>query len=245
MLEKRGYQVDMQDLRRRCRSTRAWPAGKIDFETDSWLPITHAQYWKQYRKQLSDLGSWYGPTSEEIAVPSYVKGVRTLDDLQGPRRRSSTAGSSASNRAPARWTCSRTRSCPRTDSARTYQLTTGSTPSMLAELERDYGQKKPVAVALWSPHWAYDKYRLTKLADPKHEFGTGDQIHALGTRSFPDRFPKVAGWLKDFHLGEKDLTGLEASIQKAGQGNEAKGVSTWLAAHPGLVDELAPVGSTG
>ncbi len=239
VLEKRGFKVDTKTYDVGALYA-GMAGGSIDFETDSWLPVTHAQYWKQYGKQLSDLGTWYGPTSEEIAVPSYVKGVHSLSDLTG---KASQFGGRIVGIEPGAGEMNllKTKVLPGYGLDKDYQLTTGSTPSMLAELERDYGQHKPVAVTLWSPHWAYSKYHLIKLTDPKHAFGTGDHIHALGTKGFPGKFPEVARWIKRFHMSEGELTGLEESIQKAGQGNEQKGVSDWLRGHPGLVDQLAPV----
>ncbi len=48
-----------------------------------------------------------------------------------------------------------------------YKLIDGSTPSMLAELKRAYAKKEPIVVPLWSPHWAYNDFDLTKLKDPR------------------------------------------------------------------------------
>ena len=47
-------------------------SGQIDIQTDSWLPTTHATYWAKYKNQLEDMGTWYGQTSLEVSVPSYV-----------------------------------------------------------------------------------------------------------------------------------------------------------------------------
>ena len=82
ILEQRGYKAGITQL-------DAGPLysgvarGDIDFQTDSWLPTTHEDYWNKYGDQLDDLGSWYGPTSLELTVPSYVKGVDSLEDLKG------------------------------------------------------------------------------------------------------------------------------------------------------------------
>ncbi|MBL1285799.1 ABC transporter permease subunit, partial [Streptomyces sp. For3] len=80
ILEQRGFETGMTQL-------DAGPLysgvarGDIDFQTDSWLPTTHKDYWDKYSDQLDDLGSWYGPTSLELTVPSYVKGIDSLEDL--------------------------------------------------------------------------------------------------------------------------------------------------------------------
>ncbi|WP_440572692.1 glycine betaine ABC transporter substrate-binding protein, partial [Streptomyces sp. KR2] len=82
MLEQRGFKVNAQQYEAGALYT-GMANGEIDFETDSWLPITHESYWKKYGDKLEDMGSWYGPTSLEIAVPSYMKGIESMEDLKG------------------------------------------------------------------------------------------------------------------------------------------------------------------
>lgn len=82
LLEERGFDVTTTQYAAGPLYT-GLATGQIDFQTDSWLPVTHAEYWKKYGDQLEDLGKWYGPTSLELAVPSYVKGVDSLADLKG------------------------------------------------------------------------------------------------------------------------------------------------------------------
>ena len=65
-----------------------------------------------------------------------------------------------------------------------YKVVDGSTPAMLAELKRAYAKKEPIAVLLWTPHWAYSKYDLTKLKDPKGLFGKGDTIRTVTSKAF-------------------------------------------------------------
>jgi glycine betaine/proline transport system substrate-binding protein len=122
-----------------------------------------------------------------------------------------------------------------------YDVVDGSTPAMLAELKRAYGKKQPIVVTLWSPHWAYSDYDLKKLTDPKGAWGKGDGVHTVSRKGFAADNPDVGKWLKDFRMTEKQLTGLEAQIQKSGKGQEQAAVRTWLKRHPGLVDQWTPV----
>ncbi|MGW2442387.1 glycine betaine ABC transporter substrate-binding protein, partial [Streptomyces goshikiensis] len=82
LLERRGFEVDARQLELGALFT-GLAGGQIDFQTDSWLPVTHAQYWEKYGNKLDDLGSWYGSTSIELSVPSYMKDVKSLADLKG------------------------------------------------------------------------------------------------------------------------------------------------------------------
>ncbi|QKW26728.1 ABC transporter permease/substrate binding protein [Streptomyces seoulensis] len=239
ILEQRGYQVEARQFDAGPLYT-SLAQGSVDFETDSWLPTTHAQYWKKYGKQLDDLGSWYDQTSLELTVPSYMKDVDSLDDLKGKAAEfggkitgiESSAGEMA---------LLKSKVLKEYGLDKEYKVVDSSTPAMLAELKRAYSKKEPIVVTLWSPHWAYSDYGLKKLKDPKGAWGTGDGVHTLARKGFAADNPVVGKWLKDFKLGEKQLTSLEAEINKAGKGRQQDAVRGWLKSNPGLVDKLAPV----
>ncbi|UJB41151.1 ABC transporter permease/substrate binding protein [Streptomyces sp. A1-5] len=238
ILEERGYKPKVQAL-------EAGPLfagqarGDIDVQTNAWLPVTHAEYWNTYKDKLEDLGTWYDKTSLEIAVPSYVKDVKTLDDLKG---KGAEFGGRITGIEPGAGEMKILKDKVLKDYGLggEYQVQESSTASMLSELDRALHNKKPIAVTLWSPHWAYDKYQLTKLKDPKGSFGSGDGLHLIGRKGFSKDLPEVAKWMKNFHLDEKQLTSLENDIKSAGEGHEQDGVRTWLKKNPGLVEKIAP-----
>ncbi|MFF4329175.1 ABC transporter permease/substrate binding protein [Streptomyces sp. NPDC001591] len=233
LLEQRGFKVDARQLEAGALYT-GLAGGGIDFQTDSWLPVTHAQYWQKYGNKLEDLGSWYGPTSLELSVPSYVKDVRSLADLKG---KSGQFKGRIIGIEPSAGEMSilKDKVLKEYGLDGEYQVVDGSTPGMLAELKRSYEKKEPVAVVLWSPHWAYSSYELTKLQDPKGAWGEGDGIHTLARKGFAEDEPEVARWLREFKLTEQQLTGLEAKIQQAGKGKEQQAVRTWLKENPDAV----------
>ncbi|MET9831910.1 ABC transporter permease/substrate binding protein [Streptomyces sp. NPDC006385] len=239
LLERRGFQVTATQYSAGPLYTGV-ATGQIDFQTDAWLPTTHAEYWKKYGKQLDDLGSWYGPTSLELSVPSYVKGVDSLEDLKGNAAefKGKIIGiePSAGMMGLLKDTVLK-----KYGLEGTYDVVDGSTPAMLAELERAYAKKEPVVVTLWSPHWAYSDYDLKKLKDPKGAWGKGDGVHTLARKGFAEDHPEVGEWLKNFSMTEKQLTGLESQITKAGKGKEQDAVRAWLKRNPGLLDKWAPV----
>ncbi|MFD7922799.1 ABC transporter permease/substrate binding protein [Streptomyces sp. NPDC059740] len=241
VLEQRGFKVNAKALEAGALYTGE-ARGDIDVQTNSWLPVTHAEYWKKYKDKLDDYGAWYDKTSLEVAVPSYVKDVKSLSDLKA---RSGEFGNKVVGIEPGAGEMK----LYKDKVAKAYglsgmKLVESSTSSMLAELDRAYSAKKPIAVTLWSPHWAYSKYHLTKLKDPKGAFGSGDGIHTLARKGFDKDEPQVAQWMKKFKLDEKQLTSLENDIQKAGKNHEQDGVRAWLKANPGTVDKMAPAGTS-
>ncbi|WP_030324428.1 ABC transporter permease/substrate binding protein [Streptomyces sp. NRRL B-3229] len=242
ILEERGYQVDAEQFDAGPLYTSV-ASGNVDFMTGAWLPTTHEQYWKKYGHKLDDLGAWYDKTSLELTVPSYMKDVNSLADLKGKASRfggkitgiESSAGETS---------LLKSKVLKAYGLDKEYEVVDSSTPAMLAELKRAYAKKAPIVVPLWSPHWAYNDYDLKKLKDPKGAWGSGDGIHTVARKGFAEDDPVVGRWLKNFKLDEKQLTGLEAEINKAGKGRQQDAVRAWLKQHPGLVDKLAPVQKT-
>lgn len=232
LLERRGFKVDAKQLELGALFT-GLAGGRLDFQTDAWLPVTQAQYWEKYGNELEDLGSWYGPTSLELTVPSYVKDVRSLADLKGKsgQFKGRIIGIEPSAGAMG---ALKDKVLKEYGLDTEYQVVDGSTPGMLAELKRAYEKKEPVVVVLWSPHWAYSSYELTKLQDPKGVWGKGDGIHTLSRKGFAADEPEVARWLRSFKLTEEQLTSLEAKLQDTGKGKEQQAVRAWLEEHPDI-----------
>ncbi|MCX4760744.1 ABC transporter permease/substrate binding protein [Streptomyces sp. NBC_01275] len=243
LLEERGFDVTTSQYAAAPLYTGV-ATGQIDFQTDAWLPTTHAEYWKKYGDQLDDLGQWYGPTSLELSVPSYMKDVNSLADLKA---HASEFGGKITGIEPSAGMMGllKDKVLEEYGLDGAYKVVDGSTPAMLAELKRAYAKKEPIAVTLWSPHWAYSEYDLKKLKDPEGAWGKGDGVHTLSRKGFAADHPEVGKWLKDFKMTEGQLTGLEAQIQKSGKGEEQAAVRTWLEQHPGLVDAWAPVADAG
>jgi glycine betaine/proline transport system substrate-binding protein len=241
LLERRGFTVDARQYEAGALYT-GMAGGQIDFETDSWLPTTHAQYWAKYKDKLEDMGSWYGPTSLELSVPSYVKDVNSLEDLKGK-------GAEFQNRvvgiepSAGETGILKDKILKEYGLDGEYKVVDGSTPGMLAELKRAYAKKEPIVVPLWSPHWAYNTYDLKKLKDPKGVWGKGDGVHTLARKGFASDNAEVGTWLKNFKMDEKQLTSLEAKIQSTGKGKEQDAVRAWLKENPGLADKWTPVSS--
>lgn len=229
VLEDKGYEVELVQL-------DAGPLfsgmaqGDIDLFLDGWLPLTHADYWKKYQSDLTDLGTWYDSAKLTLAVPDYA-GVQSIEELEAvpdeyDGRVSGIEPGSGLNRVL------------KSDvlpgyGLSDYRLVEGSTPAMLAELKRSIEAKDPVAVALWRPHWAYSALPIRDLKDPKGLLGPPEQIHAIGRKGFAKEYPDVAKMLAGFQLDDESLGSLENLVlNKYGEGQEEKAVTEWLKANP-------------
>ncbi|MBT3151907.1 ABC transporter permease/substrate binding protein [Streptomyces sp. CHD11] len=239
ILEQRGFEVEAKQFEAGPLYT-ALAQGNIDFQTDAWLPTTHAAYWEKYGERLDDLGTWYEETTLELSVPAYMEDIDSLEDLKG---KASTFGGEITGIESSAGMMGLLKDKVLGDYGldKEYKVVDSSTPAMLAELKRAYSKKEPVVVTLWSPHWAYSDYDLKKLKDPKGSWGEGDGVHLVSRKGFAGDHPVVGKWLEDFSMTEEQLTSLEAEINKAGKGNQQTAVRAWLEDNPDVVDKLAPV----
>lgn len=238
VLARRGYTMNMKQMDVGPVYT-GLASGDLDLNFDAWLPYAQSNYWDQHKNDLRDLGTWYEPTSLEIAVPSYVKDVKSLADLKG---KGNTFGGKIIGIEPGTGEMNllKTKVLPGYGLDKEYKVVDGSTPAMLAELKRAYAKKEPVAVVLWSPHWAYSEYELTKLADDKKLFGEGNTIRTISSKDFPEQYPQLTEWIKNFKMSEDELGSLEAEIKDQGQGHEEDAVAAWLKEHPDMVERMTP-----
>ncbi|MGW3413304.1 ABC transporter permease/substrate binding protein [Streptomyces sp. NPDC000888] len=238
VLARRGYTMNMKQMDVGPVYT-GLASGDLDLNFDAWLPYAQSNYWDQHKNDLRDLGTWYEPTSLEIAVPSYVKDVKSLADLKG---KGDTFGGKIIGIEPGTGEMNllKTKVLPGYGLDKEYKVVDGSTPAMLAELKRAYAKKEPVAVVLWSPHWAYSEYELTKLADDKKLFGEGNTIRTISSKDFPEQYPQLTEWIKNFKMSEAELGSLEAEIKDQGQGHEEDAVAAWLKEHPDMAERMTP-----
>lgn len=224
LLEEKGYKVkavqsDVAPL------FSGVAQGNIDLFLDIWMPTTHSSYMKRFGKQVDVLGTWYDQADSGLAVPDYVD-AQSLADLKNKKDEfngkiisiepgSGINGLTKDHAMP---------SYGLTD----WNLVESSTAAMLSELDKAIANKESIVVTLWRPHWAFEKYNLRYLKDPKNTMNpTGpEKIQSISKKSFKEDYPEAAKWLKDFSISADQLASLESEINSAK--DETKGVKNWI-----------------
>ncbi|RKT86764.1 glycine betaine/proline transport system substrate-binding protein [Saccharopolyspora antimicrobica] len=237
LLERKGYAVNATELE--VGPIYAGLAqGNPDLFLDAWLPQTHADYWKQYGPQLEDLGVWYDQGTLNIAVPQYLTAVNSIEDLKG---RGAEFGGVITGIDPGAGLSRTTKdsAIPAYGLGGEYTLQTSSTTAMLASLDKATKEQKPIVVTLWHPHWAYARYPLKDLQDPRGAMGQAEQLHAVGRAGFAQDFPEVTEMIKKFRLTDDQLASLENEINSAQKGHEQQAAKKWADAHPEVINTFA------
>ncbi|WP_434743891.1 glycine betaine ABC transporter substrate-binding protein [Micromonospora sp. SH-82] len=237
ILTEKGYEVELKNLEAGL-VYGGLANGDIDLFLDSWQPLTHASYMERYGDKLEKLGSWYDGASLSIAVPSYVQDVNSLEDLAD---KAGTFNGEIVGIEPGAGLTKATQEevIPQYGLDGKMRLKTSSTPAMLAALDGAIKAERPIVVTLWHPHWAYAKYDLKDLTDPKGTLGQAEQIHNLGRLGFGDDFPEVTAMLNKFKLDSDQLATLEDLMFNTHKGDEEKAVEEWLKANPDYLQTLS------
>ncbi|MFC3998106.1 glycine betaine ABC transporter substrate-binding protein [Nocardiopsis sediminis] len=236
VLEEKGYTVNIEnvDVAPMYEGTAN---GDIDLFLDTWLPITHADYWEEYGDRLEDLGTWNDNASLQLTVPSYVEDINSIEDLKGNADMfdgqiigiESGSGLVQTTKDSA---------IPAYDLGDEYELVESSTPAMLQELETAIADEKPIVVTLWRPHIEYSKYDLKDLEDPEGAMGEAESIHMVGREGFGEDFAELNGWLGNFTLDDDQLQALETAVLIDHEGDEDAGARAWLAENPDFLSEV-------
>ncbi|MEU3195257.1 ABC transporter permease/substrate binding protein [Streptomyces sp. NPDC006996] len=238
VLERRGYKLNLKQMEVGPVYT-GLASGDLDLNFDAWLPHSQKNFYEPNKDRLTDLGTWYEPVSLELSVPSYVKDVKSLADLKG---KADLFDGRIVGIEPGtgQMDILKNKVLPAYGLDKEYKVVDGSSPAMLAELKRAYTKKEPIAVTLWSPHWTYSEYELTKLEDPKRAWGESNTIHTIASKKFPEQYPRLTQWIKGFTMSEDELGTLEKEIKDRGQGKEEGAVAAWLEEHPEIVGRMTP-----
>lgn len=225
ILEDEGYEVELTQLDVAPVYDGLGNAD-LDLFFDAWLPVTHADYWEEYGETIEDLAVWYDKGLLTWAVPEYVE-ADSIGDLVGMEDTfdgkiigiepgSGLMRMSIEDVIPGY-------------GLDDYDMIEGSTPAMLAELERATGSEEPVIVTLWRPHWAYGAYPIKDLKDPKGLLGEAEELHVLGREAFSSDFPEIAEWIGNFRMDDDSLAALsKLVISEYGAGSEEEAIDEWL-----------------
>ncbi|MFE6305830.1 glycine betaine ABC transporter substrate-binding protein [Nocardiopsis changdeensis] len=234
ILEEKGYDVTVTDVDVAPMYQGA-ANGDVDLFLDTWLPVTHADYWNDYGDDLEDLGTWYDNAKLTITVPAYMEDVNSIEDLAdhadelGGRIVGIESGAGLTR-------VTKEEAMPGYGLDADFELVESSTAAMLAELDSAIAEEEPIAVTLWRPHPAYAKHDLKDLEDPEGLMGDAEEIHAVGRSGFTEDYPELAEWLQGWEMTDEELASLEVLTLEEHKDDPQAGARAWLADNPEFLE---------
>lgn len=226
VLRDQGFQVELTAL----DNSIVWKSvanGSVDAQVGAWLPTTHKNLYRQYHKQLVDLGPNMTGVKLGLAVPSYMN-VNSIADLSNQANQTITGiepGAGITTAAKKTIT-----TYPNLSS---WNLATSSSGAMTVALDKAIKQRKDIVITAWSPHWMFAKYDLKYLSDPKNTMGKTESIHTLARKGLKSDNPKAYQILNNFSWSQKDMESVMLDINNGMPPQAA--AKKWLKNHPNQV----------
>jgi glycine betaine/proline transport system substrate-binding protein len=212
--------------------------GDLHAFQDVWMP-NHEQLLSEVEGDVEHLDPWYeGQTTFGLAVPSYMKGVNSIADLN------QSGAERIIGIEPGAVISEKIEKNVIPDYNLNLEHEPSSTAAMLAEVDGLIKEKQPFVFPPWCPHpmcgevsgwkpWGGPKdlpgmYDFRYLEDPKNSLGNLDEpakISAIVNEDLPDDDPVAYAFLNNLRLSEEELISLEDAQAKEG---EVKGTKSWL-----------------
>jgi glycine betaine/proline transport system substrate-binding protein len=185
--------------------------GTQDAMVAAWLPSTHAEYYKQYKDQLEDLGPNLEGTRIGMVIPDVSPGRQTGGHGQRNRPYITISSIEEVNEHavkfkgrivgidPEAGVMERTRQAIKEYGLDNMRLIEGSEVAMTAELERAIQRKEWIVVTGWKPHWMFGRWTMKFLKDPKNVYGGEEHISTMVRKGLKKDLPEAYNFLDKFN----------------------------------------------
>ena len=198
--------------------------GDLQAFQDVWMP-NHKDLLAEVEDDVNHLDPWFqGQTAFGLAVPNYMKDVRSIADL---------------NQAGTDTILGIEPGAPFMDVVENdvipaynlnLELKASSTAGMLSEAERLYSDEEPFVFMPWVPHPMNEVFEYHFLEDPKNAQGVFDQPAKISTvvnADLKDDDPNAFAFMNEYTLTEDQLNSLMDEIAKADD-DAVAGSKAWL-----------------
>ena len=226
-MREHGYDVTMTPL----DNAVLWQSvanGQVDGSLSAWLPNTHGNLLKKYKKDITVVGTNLSGVKTGLVVPDYMA-VNSIEELSTQANKTITgiepgAGimTSAANTLKA---------YPNLNG---WDLQVSSSGAMVSALEKAYKNKQDIVLTGWSPHWMFSKYKLKYLSDPKKAMGDNEAIKTIARKDLKSSDPDTYKVLANFKWDTKDMESVMLDVQSGMDVNKA--ADKWIKANQKTVD---------
>lgn len=204
--------------------------GQFDFTTSAWLPYTHKNYWETYGDKLDLVQTNLEDCKIGIVVPSYV----TIDSIEEFDSEKEKFGGKIIGIEPGAGIMQASETAI-SDYDLEMELVSGSSAAMTASLKKSIDSEEWIAVTLWSPHWAFNRWNLKYLDDKKGAYGSADNVETLARPGLKEEKPNLYGILTRFQWTHDDIQAVMMDIENGKAPEEA--AANWVKNNPEKVKE--------
>ncbi|AKB74488.1 Glycine betaine ABC transport system, glycine betaine-binding protein OpuAC [Methanosarcina lacustris Z-7289] len=194
---------------------------QFDFTTSAWLPQTQANYWDTYGDRIDPVHANLEDCKIGLVVPSYVT-INSIEELNANKDKFDGQIIGIDPGAGIMQISENAIS----DYGLGMELVSGSGAAMTASLKKAIDSEEWVVVTLWSPHWAFNRWDLKYLDDPKGVYGDADHVETLAKLGLKEEKPNLYGILTRFQWTHEDIQAVMVDIESGMAPEEA--AANWV-----------------
>jgi len=205
--------------------------GDIDIFPDVWLPVLHKTYVDKYKDKFELVGKLINKLPLGVAVPSYVN----FDSLADLKDNADAVGNRMVGIEPSSgMMLTAEKTIEAYGLKDSVKLLDGSTPAMLAELDKAIKLKEPIVFLGWRLNTMFTKYDIKLLDDPKGVWAFDDDVVGVNLK-FKEKAPDMYKFLQHFTLSVDETEGMLMRMEDENVPIEDL-ASEWIAKHRDEVD---------
>lgn len=203
--------------------------GDIDIWPGVWLPSLHASYHEKHEDDYELGNVIYQSALSGLVVPEYTE-IDSINDLKGNEDMFNNKiigiepGSGLMLRAEAFIE----------DYDLDFELVSGSTSSMLAEVDYATTHEEPILFLGWRPHAMFMKYDLKGLEDPDAYFNR-DYFQWGVNKDFKEKAPDMYNYVNNFSMDVEDMESFLYSIEEGQSLDDL--VAEWIEDNRSNIDD--------
>lgn len=235
--DKMGYEVEIT-------SADVGPAytsiaqGDSDAFMETWLPVLHADYYEQFKDDITDLGKVFEGTQSGLVVPQYV----TIDNISELNDVADRFGGEITGIDAGAGIMSTTKQVIE-DYDLNLELVQSSGPAMTSALQKAYDDEEWIIVTGWKPHWMFGRFDLKFLQqDEDKMLWKPGNIHIMGRQNLAQEKPELAEFLSNMYLTDAELADLMVTINESDEENEVV-ARQWMQENEDVIEDWIPADS--
>ena len=205
--------------------------GDIDVFPDLWLPVLHKTYMDKYEGKFELVGTIAKEIPLGMAVPSYTN----FDSIADLKDNADAIGNRIVGIEPsAGIMLTAEETLEAYDLEDSIKLLEGSTPAMLAEVDKSIKLKEPIVFLAWRPHTMFTKYDIKILDDPKGIWAF-DNIEIGANPNLKEKAPDMYKFLQHFNMSVDETEAMLLRVKEENISIEDL-ASEWIEKHRDEVD---------
>lgn len=174
--------------------------GDIDIYPDVWLPTLHKNYADKYGDKIELTGILYSKPDMGFAVPDYVD-IDSIEELKG---RADEFDGRIIGVEPSAGMMLTGKKTVEEYGLENYEIMEGSTPALLAELEKATKNNEPMVFLAWRPHTMFQNYDIKVLEDPKGVWVLDDVFTGVHP-TLKDKAPDIYKLVQNLEVSIEDM----------------------------------------